>query len=848
MTSIRLGFVVGALLSSPCILYGQTGTILTSGQSAQFSYPAQQSPTLFNGRDGYRIVVPPGATQLLVRVNDPTQVGSFLVFLRFASDVGLTSIGAPVFDHVSPSEGSDTSVRVSSDSTPVLRPGTYYIAVKMFNTGRGTGGITATVSSPCTYSVSPASVAVPATGASGNLTMTTDAACLWTATSDATWLTLSGATSRNGNGLISYAAAPNTAFTARSARITAGGQTITFSQAANAVPNILEVVDGGAFLPRIASAGWITIRGSALASTTRVWTGADFKGDTMPTTLDGTSVSVNGKPAAVYYVSPSQLNVLAPNDDSLGPVDLTVRTPQGTKSLPVTLQPLAPSFFMLDPDNRKYVAAVNLDGSLVGRIGLFAANPAATKPVVGGGRALLFGTGWGPTDPRQPIGQAFTDARPLVNAASVRITIGSAVARVEFAGAVSPGLYQFNIIAPDLPAGDYPIVGEINGSRTQTNGFITLAATPPPSISSISPSSGQGGTVIETLTITGQNLANVSSIVFSPSADLIATVLRATDTTITARLEFSLNAAAGQRNLTVRDGTRVSNALTFSVIAAPPLTISSISPSSGLPGAVIDTLTITGQNLANVNSLMFSTATGLTVSDIRATGTSVTARLEIATAASTGQRTLTVRDGARSSNSLPFTILVPPPTITSINPTSAQVSEIVIGLRVTGQNLGSSPQIAFDPSQGITVIGRGASGDLWLQFANDAIPGQRMVTATTSSGRSNEVPLTISPKSGNFSISNLRVSSPTGNGSFSVTVDFNDPSRAAAGGVNYVIHLPDLGFASTSATLQGVVSGQGSGTIRLDLSAGRNISRVGSVKVNLINSQGHRSNTLEGVF
>ncbi len=84
------------------------------------------------------------------------------------------------------------------------------------------------------------------------------------------------------------------------------------------------------------------------------------------------------------------------------------------------------------------------------------------------------------------------------------------------------------------------------------------------------------------------------------------------------------------------------------------------------------------------------------------------------------------------------------------------------------------------------LLARSASGSLFLYIGNDASPSDRMVTVTTSAGQSNAIPLTIRPRSGNFTISNLRATSPAGaNGTFSLTVDFNDPSGSAANGVNY---------------------------------------------------------------
>jgi uncharacterized protein (TIGR03437 family) len=54
------------------------------------------------------------------------------------------------------------------------------------------------------------------------------------------------------------------------------------------------------------------------------------------------------------------------------------------------------------------------------------------------------------------------------------IKIGGVAVVVEFAGVTTPGLYQFNIIAPDLPPGDYLIEGTINGQQTQAGAYITL--------------------------------------------------------------------------------------------------------------------------------------------------------------------------------------------------------------------------------------------------------------------------------------------------------------------------------------------------------------------------------------
>ena len=70
---------------------------------------------------------------------------------------------------------------------------------------------------------------------------------------------------------------------------------------------------------------YVEIYGSNLAATTRTWSGSDFQGSNAPTTLDGVSVTVNGKAAFVYFVSPGQININTPDDSAIGPVVIQVK-------------------------------------------------------------------------------------------------------------------------------------------------------------------------------------------------------------------------------------------------------------------------------------------------------------------------------------------------------------------------------------------------------------------------------------------------------------------------------------------------------------------------------------------
>ena len=87
--------------------------------------------------------------------------------------------------------------------------------------------------SVCTYSVGPLSARFPSAGGSGSVTVTPgDRFCLWTAnSSNGSQLTVTTGSSGTGNGVVTYAVAPNPFPGSRTATLTIGQQTVTIFQA-----------------------------------------------------------------------------------------------------------------------------------------------------------------------------------------------------------------------------------------------------------------------------------------------------------------------------------------------------------------------------------------------------------------------------------------------------------------------------------------------------------------------------------------------------------------------------------------------------------------------------------------
>ena len=232
-------------------------------------------------------------------------------------------------------------------------------------------------------------------------------------------------------------------------------------------------LNGASFLPGFASGSWVSIYGVNLASSTRLWRADEIVNGIFPTQLDGTEVRINGRLAAVNYISPTQINVQAPDDTAVGPVSVEVMR-DGVSSAPFNadLRAVAPGLFTFVPTGTAYIAAVHLDGTLVGKPGLFGGS-VITRPVESGDVISLFGTGFGPTKSAVPSGRVFSGAAELTGGVMVRFN--GVPVEPSFAGLSGAGLNQINVAIPaGLPSGDVAVVAEIGGQTTQAAVFVTV--------------------------------------------------------------------------------------------------------------------------------------------------------------------------------------------------------------------------------------------------------------------------------------------------------------------------------------------------------------------------------------
>ena len=210
---------------------------------------------------------------------------------------------------------------------------------------------------------------------------------------------------------------------------------------------------------------WIALKGNSLSATTGNWV---VTGPTLPTQVNGVSVSLNGVQAPVSFVSNSQINFLVPaGTPATNAVQIQV-TNNGLTSTVVSTGTAAvsPAFLPIGALNGKqYVAATHADGTVIGPPNLI--KGLTTTPAVPGETIVLYGTGFGGTTSQGTL---------LVNHT---VVIDGLAANMVFAGLVGPGLYQFNVTVPStVDTGDAFVVVLASNSETQAGVFLPIQAGP----------------------------------------------------------------------------------------------------------------------------------------------------------------------------------------------------------------------------------------------------------------------------------------------------------------------------------------------------------------------------------
>jgi hypothetical protein len=104
------------------------------------------------------------------------------------------------------------------------------LALTGFSCGSATTSVTGPTGTKCDVTVTNNTPQLPASGGNGTVVVTTSRDCTWTASTDASWISL-GATSGQGATTLSYVAQANPAGTARQGRLMVAQQPVVVAQA-----------------------------------------------------------------------------------------------------------------------------------------------------------------------------------------------------------------------------------------------------------------------------------------------------------------------------------------------------------------------------------------------------------------------------------------------------------------------------------------------------------------------------------------------------------------------------------------------------------------------------------------
>ncbi len=249
----------------------------------------------------------------------------------------------------------------------------------------------------------------------------------------------------------------------------------------SAAPVVTGVVNGASYGTRLAPGTWAAIFGTSLADTT-----ATASSVPLGTSLGGVTVSIGGIAAPMYYVSPTQINVVIPfeSPNSGTTVPVLVTTASGTSAaFNIVLWQDAPALF-------------TRDGSGTGPALAFDAN---FKPVtaIGSTPIVLYATGLGATNPAGSSSSGGVSVPPFNTIKDpLTVTVGGAPATVGFAGLAPgfPGIYQLNV-TPTAQSSSFVFLNQ-NTCTSTASGFTCVG--------------GQGITNSNTTTIgAGSNVTNL---------------------------------------------------------------------------------------------------------------------------------------------------------------------------------------------------------------------------------------------------------------------------------------------------------------------------------------------------
>ncbi len=367
-----------------------------------------------------------------------------------------------------------------------------------------------------------------------------------------------------------------------------------------------------------------------------------------------------------------------------------------------------------------------------------------------------------------------------------------------------------------LTAGTVNVTVKLNGVASNALPFTVIP--PPPTITSLSPSSAAAAGPAFTLTINGTNYVT-GAVAYWNATALTTTFVSGGQ--ITAAVPASLIAGVGTATITVKTIGGTSGGATFTIKPQPVLT--SISPTSAVAGGAAFTLTATGSNFLPSAKVLWN-GTALTTTYV--SSTTLTAAVPATDIASAGTASVTVKLLGNTSAAVTFTIT---PLLSSITltPSSALAGGPGFILQVSGSGFHSGARVYW----GTTALATTFVGS-----------GQLLAT----------VPASLITTPGTVGVTVVLLGTTTAPATFTIlapaaTLTSLSPSSVLHGGAGFTLTINGSGFAS------GAVAHWGAKTLATTfVSAGKltasvpssDIATAAGVKVTVVNPGANASNAL----
>ena len=203
----------------------------------------------------------------------------------------------------------------------------------------------------------------------------------------------------------------------------------------------------------------VTLFGSNLASAVT----PAAAGIPLPSSLEGTTVTLNGAAAPMFAVAPGEVTFLVPYDVTGPLTDVILRSRTGEAAVQISLAAVSPGIFLAGPDGSIYHGDSR-------RVWDF-------SPARGGEELILYASGLGAVTPAVRAGLPAPSSPAARTDLAPRIRIGGQLVEIRFAGLTPSliGIYQVNFVVPAGLSGHLPLVLESGSASSNT---VTLPAVP----------------------------------------------------------------------------------------------------------------------------------------------------------------------------------------------------------------------------------------------------------------------------------------------------------------------------------------------------------------------------------